>query len=82
MMTITFQTIGSFPDMVYFVPYPPGTVLCPIHTDFAQNNGRYGNCLSGTAAGGHTDWGSLPVLGKTNEADGLGTYGSNPGRTI
>lgn len=28
----------------------------------------------------HTDWGSLPVLGKTNEADGLGTYGSNPGR--
>ena len=61
------------------VRHPSGIVLCTVHINPARDAGGNGD-LSGTAGGRYIDHGSLPVLGKTDEADCNRAYGGNPGR--
>ena len=43
MMTITFQTIGSSRYGLFLSVIRQGLFYVPFISDFAQNNGRYGN---------------------------------------
>ena len=79
MMTITFQTIGSSRYGLFLSLIRQGLFYVPFILILPKIMGVTGIYLAQPLADILTGAVCLYSV-KTNEADGLGTYGSNPGR--